>query len=427
MGRNNAWKILAAVLVTMTALVGCKDKKPESAPSGAVEASQAERKVLAYTCSMHPWVRSDKPGTCPACGMALVPIFAEAATGEGGAGEHQHAAEPAPPAPAAGHEGHAPAKPEEKKILYYIDPMHPWYKSDKPGKAPDCGMDLVPVYAEDQSPETRPTTATDRVGVKVSGEKQQLIGVSTAPVEMRPLERDIYATGRVAYDPDLLVAQSEYLTALKTGGGALGGLQGGLVQAAKTRLQLLGMSEPQISELRRKGRPNLNLLVPQKGEAVWIYASLYESDLPWVEPGAPAQVILGSTGQTFDTNLASIDPVIDPVSRTAQARLQLSNPDGKFKPEMYVRVRVKAQGGRVLAIPESALIETGTRHIAYVDAGGGAFQPREVKIGRRGTGFVEVLGGLAEGDRVVTNGNFLIDSESRLKATFSGGGGGHQH
>lgn len=426
MGRNNFWKTLVAAFGALAVLGACQEKKPAPGPSGATAIPEDKKEVLAYTCSMHPWVKSDKPGTCPACGMALVPIFADAEAGESGSGEHRHGAEP-PPAPAAGHEGHAPAKAEEKKILYYVDPMHPWYKSDKPGKAPDCGMDLVPVYAEGEGAETQPTAAMDRVKVKVSGEKQQLIGVTTAAVEARPLERDIYATGRVAYDPDLLVAQSEYLTALKTGGGALGGLQGGLVQAAKTRLQLLGMNEPQISELRRKGKPNLNLLVPQKGESVWIYASLYESDLPWVEPGAPAQVILGSTGQVFDTHLASIDPVIDPVSRTAQARLQLSNPEGKFKPEMYVRVRVKAQGGRVLAIPESALIETGTRHIAYVDAGAGAFQPREVKIGRRGTGYVEVLGGLAEGDRVVTNGNFLIDSESRLKATLSGGTGGHQH
>ncbi len=380
--------------------IGCKKAPDSHAPIAGTESG----KILGYTCSMHPWVRSDKPGTCPACGMALVPFYAEG--------------EPPPTVEVK----------KEKKILYYVDPMHPWYKSDKPGKAPDCGMDLVPVYEEEiPSAETKPSAGLDRVPVRLSESKQQLIGIRTEEVRRRPLVREIESPGRVAFDPDLYVAQAEYLIARRTGGGDLNGLQGGLIRASRARLQLLGMSDGQIRELERRGRAQGNLVVPQKGEGVWIYGSVFETDFPWVKPDTAVEVTLPDSDEKYSSSISSIDPIINPNTRTAQIRVPLSNVTGSLRPDMYVKLKIKAEAGEVLAAPDSALIDTGKRQVAFVKVGEGKFDPREVKIGRRGTGYVEVLSGLTEGEQVVTNGSFLLDSESSMKATLSGGAGGHQH
>lgn len=315
---------------------------------------------------------------------------------------------------------------KEKKIRYYVDPMHPWYKSDKPGKAPDCGMDLVPVYEEGSSSENSTTQETGRSTVHLSAEKQQLIGVKTEPIKRRALSREIHATGRVAYHPDLLVAQSEYLVTLKTAhisGSEISGLQNSLVQAAKSKLRLLGMSETQIQELSKKGRPQMSLILPNSGDSVWIYGSIYESDLSWVKAGDTVQVFIPGSSEPHTTSIESIDPTIDPMTRTAQARFRISNSLGFLKPDMYLKLIIQAKEGEVLAIPNSAILSTGIRKIAFIDKGEGKFEPRNLKIGKRGSEYTEVLSGVSEGERVVTSANFLIDSESQLKAAIEDMGG----
>jgi Cu(I)/Ag(I) efflux system membrane fusion protein len=321
---------------------------------------------------------------------------------------------------------------EGQKIEYYTCSMHPFIHKDKPGRCPICGMTLVPVYAEGGTPhvheptESAPSMVSELSTVRLSGEKQQLIGVTTEPVQRKMLVREIHAPGRVAYDPDLLVAQNEYLIALQTAGGELGSLQSTLVHAATLRLKLLGMSDAQIQQLKRKGKIESSLIVPEKGEPVWIYATLFESDLPWVKVGTPAQIGITGSSEPYSTSVESIDPTIDPMTRTAKARLRIPNPKGDLKPDMFVRVTLNAQAGEMLAIPNNAVLDTGTRQIAFVDQGNGRFEPRELKLGKRGTADIEVLSGVSEGERVVTNANFLIDSESRLKAAISGMVG-HQH
>lgn len=323
------------------------------------------------------------------------------------------------------HAGHLPpAVAPKKKILYWVDSMHPWYKSDKPGKAPDCGMDLTPVYEDGEaSPESQPSAAVGRAPVKVSEGRRQLIGVRSEAVQRRPLIREIDAMGRVAYDPDLYLAQNEFLITRRTSGGGLEGLQGGLVRAARSRLQLLGMSEAQIRELERSGKAQAGLVLPQKGSGVWIYGSIFETDLPWVKAGDAVQVTVPGSATTYESAISSLDPTINPQTRTAQLRLRLSNEGQELRPDMFVKIRIKADGGEVLTVPNTAILHTGKRDLVYLDQGQGQFVPREIKVGRRGTEDSEVLGGLAEGDKVVTNGNFLLDSESSLKATFSG----HEH
>ncbi len=326
-----------------------------------------------------------------------------------------------------------PAKtPGGQEILAYTCSMHPFIRQKEPGRCPVCGMDLVPVYAEapagqeGRGMESQPAMVSGRTSLNLSEEKQQLIGVKTALVEQRPLIREIEASGRVAYDPELFVAQSDYLIARRTGGGDLGGMQGGLTRAARSRLLLLGMSEAQIRDLERRGKAQGSLVVPQGGEEVWIYASLFESDFPFVKPGTAVEVVLPNTGSIRTTEVASIDPVVNSNTRTAQARFKISNSEGELRPDMFVTARLKADLGQVLALPEGAVLDTGKRQLVYVKTGEGRFTPREIKIGRRGTDFAEVLEGLSAGDQVVTQGAFLIDSESSLKAGLSGGGG-HKH
>lgn len=317
----------------------------------------------------------------------------------------------------------------QKNILFYTCSMHPFIKQDEPGRCPVCGMDLVPVYAEEPhrdhgAPETQEGRVSDRATLTLSQEKQQLIGVKTEKVERRPLLREIEASGRVAYDPDLFTAQSDYLIARRTGGGELSELQGQLVQAARARLVLLGMSEAQIRDLESRGRPQQGLVTPQKDDGVWVYASLFEADFPFVTSGTPVVVTLPSSGKNLTAAVASIDPVVNPNTRTAQARFKISETEEVLRPGTFLQTRIRANLGEVLAVPEGAVLDTGKRQLVYLKVGEGNFEPREIKLGRRGTHNAEVLSGLNEGDEVVTQGAFLLDSESSLKASV---GGGHQH
>ncbi len=321
----------------------------------------------------------------------------------------------------------APGEKGEPEILYYTCSMHPFIRQDEPGRCPVCGMPLVPKYAERGGPEIPPETNMGRAPVKISEEKLQLIGVKTEAVKKRPLIREIESSGRVAYDPDLYLAQAEYLIARRTGGEDLDGLQGSLARAGRSRLKLLGMSDAQIRDLEKQGRPQGNLVVPEKGDEVWVYGSLFESDLPWVSAGTPVELLLPGGGKTLSTSVASLDPTIDPMTRTAQFRVKVPNLEGTLRPGLFVKLKVQAGGENLLAIPDGALIETGKGKIVYLESQPGHFEPRQVQTGKFGTGFVEIISGLTEGERVVTQGNFMIDSESSMKGSFSGSGGGHQH
>lgn len=323
------------------------------------------------------------------------------------------------------HEGHEHGMGSgEKKILHYTCSMHPFIKQDKPGRCPICGMELVPVFAESGA-ESQAQTGSDPGAIQVGASRRQLIGVQSEPVIRGELVREIEAMGRVAYDPDLYVAQNDYLLARRTGGGDLGGLQGGLVRASRSRLQLMGMSDPQIRELERGGKAQPALVLPQAGSGVWIYASVFESDLPWVKPGDAVTVEVPGAANSYSSQISSIDPRIDPGTRTATLRIRLSDVVQELRPDMFVKVRVKGEGGAALLVPATAVLATGKRHLVYLDRGEGKYEALAIKLGRRGSDQVEVIEGLKEGDLVVTQGNFLLDSESSLQGV--GGSGEHRH
>lgn len=375
-----------------------------------------------------------------------------------------------------------------RKIRFYRDPMHPAYTSPVPGKAPDCGMDLVPVYeGEEEVVVTVPGQAT----VVISPERQQLIGVRTETVKRQGLDRTIRTVGRVDYDerrlayihtkiegwiqrlyvdytgqfvqkgqplltiysPELVSTQEEYLLALKGQqalktsrfSDAVSGSRS-LVESARRRLSLWDISDKQIEQLEKTGVPqtSMTFYAPIQGfvvektafegkkidssqelyliadlSHVWVYADIYEYELPLVRVGQRAVVTLTyEPGKSFAGKVVYIYPALDPTTRTARVRLEFANPGWALKPQMYTNVEIQTGGGEGLVVPDGAVLDSGTRQIVFVDQGGGRFEPREVILGMRLAGAYEVLSGLQEGERVITSANFLVDSESQLKAAI---------
>jgi multidrug efflux pump subunit AcrA (membrane-fusion protein) len=383
--------------------------------------------------------------------------------------------------------------PPARKILYWVDPMHPAYKSDKPGTAPDCGLDLVPVYDDGSTGETREHAVSGYATVTIPEERRQAIGIQVGRVEQKPLAQTIRAVGRVTFDetllhqihpkfegyveklfvnytgrpvrrgeallsiysPELLATQEEYLLASRARKdlGASGNpdlARGGsdLLESARQRLLLWDIRPADIQRLERTGKPEraVTLYSPVDGfvmtknavaggrvmpsdtlfeiaslARVWVLADVYESEAPLVRLGQAARVSLSYVpGRTWTGRVGFVAPVVDEKTRTIRVRVELANPDQVLKPEMFADVTLERPLGRVIAVPEAAVLTTGTRSLVFVSKGEGRFEPREVKTGAKTDGWFEIREGLSAGEEVVTQANFLVDSESRLKAAVAG-------
>jgi len=377
-----------------------------------------------------------------------------------------------------------------RQPLYWVDPMHPAYKSDKPGTAPDCGMDLVPVYEVDAGPAGNAQSGVSGYSnVKLTAERRQLIGVQTALAETRAMGRTVRTVGRVAidetrlhkittkfdgyieklyvdytgkdvrrgqplfsvYSPELLATQQEYLLALKAAKQSPL-----LLESARRRLQLWDISAADIRRLEETGatRKSLTISSPASGvvlnkmaiegsrvmageplfdiaglDRVWILADVYESELALVRVGTNAKITLSYLpGRTFTGTITFITPTVDPMTRTAKVRIEADNRDGALKPEMFADVVIEEPARTVTVVPESAVLSTGTRSVLFVVKADGTFEPREVQTGVKSERFIEVRSGVKAGEKVATQANFLIDSESRLKAALAQmSGEGHEH
>jgi RND family efflux transporter MFP subunit len=169
----------------------------------------------------------------------------------------------------------------------------------------------------------------------------------------------------------------------------------------------------------------MNLLDIADLSRVWVLADIYEYELPFIRQGQRATMTLSYLpGRSFEGPVTLIYPVVTEATRTVKVRIEFPNPDFTLRPEMYAEVEIRSELGEGLVVPESAVMSTGTRDIAFVDRGNGYLEPRELKIGARLADEFQVLEGLAEGERVVTSGNFLVDSESKLKAALAEAGTG---
>ena len=251
------------------------------------------------------------------------------------------------------------------------------------------------------------------------------------------------------YSPDLLATQQEYLLAIKArerlSTSSIPEVKSGaesLVEASKRRLALWDISEKQVRELEQKGEAQrtLALYAPHSGfvikkdafqgmrimpdrelytiadlSTVWVKVDIYESEIPFVRPGQRAAVTLSyDPGTTFNGKVSYSYPYVDEKTRTAKVRLELPNPGFKLKPDMYVNVEIKIDGGRHLAIPEEAVLDSGMRKIVFIDKGNGHFEAKEVKLGAKTDGFYQIVSGLDEGEKIAASSAFLLDSESRL-------------
>jgi len=363
-----------------------------------------------------------------------------------------------------------------KKILYWIDAMNPTQKYNKAGKASD-GMDLVPVYDEGSGPAT--STVSGYANVKLTSERQQLIGVQTGMTEKRSMGRSVRTVGRVAvdetrlykistkfdgyieklyvnvtgqqirkgqplfsvYSPDLLATQQDYLLAMRAATQAPS-----LLAAARQRLLLWDVTPAEIRQLERTGtaRKSVTIYAPTNGyvlnkiavegarvtpgealfdianlDHVWIQADVYESELQFIRLGAMATTTLSYIpGRAWTGRVTFIAPTVDPMTRTVKVRSEFDNADGALKPEMFGDVVIEQPARQVVVVPESAVLQTGTRSVVFVAKDDGTFEPREVTVGTKSDQFYEVCSGLDAGVKVATQANFLIDSESRLKAAL---------
>lgn len=396
--------------------------------------------------------------------------------------------------PAAGKDSQPAAAPVERKILYWQDPMHPAYRSDKPGIAPDCGMKLVPVYAEEAEAMAEMPPGT----VRLSTEKQQLVGVTLGRAEVQALSKTVRAVAKIAYDeshivhahtkvdgwieeifvdyvgatvepgqklftlysPELLSTQQEFLIALKArrelSSSPTPEIARGteaLYQAARDRLRLWDVSEEQIRHLEETGQPQRTItfyaehggvVIERKAyehlrvdkdtdlymiadlSRVWAIAEVYEHEASLISIGQRARMTLTALpGRAFAGRVNFLYPQLDPQTRTLKVRMDLDNPGLQLRPEMFANVEFEVSLGRQLVVPESAVLDSGLKQYVFLNRGDGYFEPREVRVGMRTGGFVVIDGGLKAGDEVVTSANFLIDSESKLKATASTAA--HQH
>ncbi len=311
----------------------------------------------------------------------------------------------------AQHEGHS--------AIYYC-PMHPTYTSDKPGDCPICNMKLVK-KEPDKEAASEAAMSKEETGVYISLEKQQYIGVKREAIKTRRLIKDIATVGRVAYDPKLYQAQEEYLSALKVKDQAPR-----ILEASRKKLLLLGMNPQEIEALGKDGKPQENLYLPQDSKTVWVYATIYEFETHLIKEGQPVDVVaVAYPGDVFKGEVISLKPVLDAMTRSLEARIEVGDPEHKLKPEMFVDVKISVDLGEKLSVPEEAVMDTGERKVVFIALPEGHFASRDVRLGHKAGGYYEVLEGLAAGDLVVTSGNFFIDSESRLKAALSGAS--HQH
>lgn len=334
--------------------------------------------------------------------------------------------------------------------------MHPQITSDKPGQSCSiCGMDLV--LAEDEGEHSghnhdehkeatnsdKPNISDqkmkmpkDRVGVSLSLDKQQVIGVKTDRVQKVDIFETIKAPGRIAFDPELYTAQSEYLEAIrqqrKVQNSPLKEIRRStneMVRSAKTRLQVLGLGEKEIKALASKGRVSDGLIVSGNNDNL-IYADVFESDLSKIKPGQNVKITASFIdGKPLNGEVISVDQLIDPKTRAGKVRIKIDKTDLSIRPEAFVTVSISVPLGNHIAAPLESILDTGEDLFVFIKKGEGKFEPRKITKLFETDQYIAVIDGLSEGEEVVTSANFMMDSESRLKSVIRNAGSqsGHNH
>jgi len=432
--------ILFAVLLAVVAVGAMSCGKN----SGSETAGASESKTL-YTCGMHPQIIQDHPGNCPICGMKLTPIRKQAGGGV----------------------------PGERKIAYYKSTMNPGETSPRPGKD-SMGMDLVPVYenadGESQIIAIDPATIQTmniRTAEVTRGPLHRLIrtvanvdydetALADVTTKYKGWIEKLYvdSTGALVnpgdplfeiYSPELYSAQTEYLAALGAEPGSPFAEDRSLLESARTKLKFYDISDAQIAELEktRSATKTLTITAPIAGfvveknvvvgqmvdagmklyrladiGVVWVYAQVYEQDLPAIQLGQEATMTLSYLpDRKFRGRVTYIYPTVDEKTRTARVRMEFHNPGYFLKPGMFATVDLVADiAPSVLLVPDSAVLRSGQKNTVFIALPGGKFEARTVALGLQAQDDMDqVLGGLSEDERIVTSGQFMLDSESQLR------------
>jgi RND family efflux transporter MFP subunit len=425
----------------------------------------AETKAAFYHCPMHVGYTSDRPGTCPICGMNLVPTTAGGATkGSTGSG---------------------------REVAFYRSPMDPSVRSDKPAKD-SMGMDFIPVYKDELG--ASGSEVPGRVAITISPERRQVLGIRSAAVTKGRIVHRIRTVGTVSvderrlrhihtkydgyvehlyvdytgklvrrgepllaiYSPELVATQQEYLLAYRARArmaesSVRTAAQGSadLLEAARQRLILWDIRTEDIEKLEKAGQVmrTLDVYADISGYVVqkmafhgmrvtpadtlydiadlshlWVLADVYEYNLPAVTLGTQGRIQVASMpGRAWRGKVTYISPTVEEKTRTIKVRLEVDNVAGELKPDMYADVFLEADLGVGIVVPDGAVINAGDRRLVFLDRGEGRFEPREIRLGVKvNDAGLQVVSGLADGDRVVTSANFLLDSESSLKAALAG-------
>ncbi len=433
--------VLSAAVIA--GLTGCKPGAEQGAPAAAGE------KTL-YTCGMHAQVIQDHPGNCPICGMKLTPIRKQSGSAD------------------------ASAPSGERKIKYYKSTMMPGEMRQTPGKD-SMGMDMAPVYEEEAAAAESRTIALDAVTIQnmdirtaivkrgplrrtirtvgVVDYDETTLGEVTTKFKGWIEKLHVNATGQLVmrgdplfeiYSPDLYSAQVEYLLAASSATNGTPGAEG-IRTSALTKLKFYDISDGQIAELEKMRQPQktMRILAPQDGFVVeknvtegqmvdagmkiyrlanlglvWVQADIYEQDLPYIKLGQEATVTLSYLpDREFRGRVTYIYPNVDEKTRTARVRMEFHNPGYFLKPGMFATVKVVSElEPSVLLIPDMAILRSGEKTTVFVALDGGKFDPRTVTLGPQAENDeYQVLSGVSEGERIVTSGQFMLDSESQLR------------
>ena len=375
------------------------------------------------------------------CGRGDEPNASGVAPEHGGHG----AAVPAPPQRAAGGPGELPSGMAEVEVPYERRQLMAVRTAELAVRPLAREIRTVGLVVADER-------QVRRIQTKIAGWVEELfVNFTGEPVRAGQPILSIYS-------PELVASQSEYLLALEAfgGDGESPGLDSRerrlLVDSARRRLELFDVAPSHIAELEKTRDPKRRIVLhsPIAGyvtlksvlqgmyvtremelytvtdlDRVWIWADVNEDEIPLVELGQRARIDVTSAPGERTGTVSFLQPTLDPATRTLRVRFDAENPEGVLKPGMYATVVLERPLGEVLAVPEEAVIDTGTRRVVFVEVAQGRFQPREVELGRKGQGHYEVLRGLSAGEHVVVSAQFLLDSESRLRGVVRPGHGAH--
>lgn len=417
-----------------------------------------------YQCPMHPTITSDHPGDCPICGMKLVPV--PSATGVGDV--------PLQPPKRRIAFYRSPMNPNQTSPVPAKDEMGmdylPVYEDELGGEG--AGVPGLATVVIDPSRQQIIGLRTAKVTRGPVGGSFRTVG--TIEVDPRRVRRiHVKVEGFVEkiyldfvgkpvrrgdplfslYSPSLLQAQNEYLLALETretlaaGGTTVSEHVSALAEAGRQKLELWDVPKSELRRLERTGRPQKTITfysplsgvvtaknivqgsyvtpgdtpyeITDLGE-VWVMADAYESELGLVRLGMPVALTLQAyPNRSFSGRVVFIDPLINPATRTLKVHLHFLNPSGELMPGMFGEVTLQGLTREALRIPFDAVVRSGSRDVVFVALGEGKFAPREIRLGRRDGELIEVVSGLQEGEEVVTRATFLVDSESRLRASLA--------